>query len=300
MKPNFLVAGVAKSGTTSLFYYLIQHPDISIPKKETFYFIREFYANQTKDEIGSRDTKQLITTTEAYNNLYAGSNTKAIGEVSTCYLHFPEMAIPEIKKTLGDPAILIILRNPVDRAYSGYKHFIRMQRETLSFEEGLKAEAERKNSHWDFMWQYAAFGFYAKQVKAFQENFSKVKVILNEDLENNPTQVMQDIFKFIGVDDQFIPDTKTRFNISDSQANNFWFKYFIKNKFAKTFIKPITEAVISPVTKRKIVHMLRTPAKKKKEDIDLATRNKLHELYRNDTLELQQLIGRDLSSWLKK
>ena len=66
MNPNFIVAGVAKCGTTSLFYYLTQHPDVSIPKKETFYFIRDFYKSQTNDVIGRRDPVRIINNLQDY------------------------------------------------------------------------------------------------------------------------------------------------------------------------------------------------------------------------------------------
>ncbi len=299
MTPNFIVAGVAKCGTTSLFYYLTQHPDVSIPKKETFYFIRDFYKIQTNDVIGRRDPVRIINNLEDYQKLYSNSKSKAIGEVSTCYLHFHEMAIPEIKKLLGDPKIIIILRHPVERAYSGYKHFTRTKFETLSFEDAILKEAERKKLNWDFMWQFTEFGFYTKQVKAYIENFKNVKIILSEDLENKSKETMQDIFKFLEINDDFIPDTKVKFNISDSQSNNFWFKYFIENRFATKILKPLSEFVMSPVTKRKIVHMLRSPEKGKRETLNPTTRKKLLDLYRNDTLELQTLLNRDLSSWFK-
>jgi len=299
MNPNFLVAGVAKCGTTSLFYYLIQHPEVSIPKKETFYFISEFYKNQTADPIGRRDPERIITSLEDYQKLYAESNTKVIGEVSTCYFHFHEMAIPKIKSLLGDPKIIIILRHPVERAYSGYKHFTRTNHEPLSFEEALRSEKERKDKKWDFMWQYSEYGFYAKQVKAYQTNFTNVKIILSEDLEKNTDNTMREIFQFLEIDDSFKPDTKVKFNISDSQKNNFWFKYFIHNKITNKILKPIAEKLINPVKRRKIIHMLRTPEKQKQDTLILNTRQKLLDLYKEDTLELQSILKRDLSTWLK-
>lgn len=299
MNPNFLVAGVAKCGTTSLFYYLIQHPEISIPKKETFYFIREFYAVQTNNLTGRRDPSRIISLPEQYRDLYSQSNTKAVGEVSTCYFHFYDMAIPEIKKILGDPRIIIILRHPVERAFSGYKHFKRYGLENLSFEEAILAEKERKDLHWDFMWQYTEFGFYAKQLRAYHNNFTNVKIILNEDLEKKPKETMKSIFEFLNVDPEFMPDTKIKFNIGGSQKNNLWFRYFIDNKIAKKIIKPITESLLSPVNRRKIIHMLRSPEKNKEVGLSNEIRKQLLDIYREDTLELQSITKLDLSDWLK-
>ncbi len=298
-KPNFLVAGVAKCGTTSLFFYLVQHPEVCIPKKETFYFIRDFYKQQTDDPIGQRKPAQLILTEEDYNNLYRRCGTeKAIGEVSTCYFHFPDMAIPEIKSKLGNPKVIIILREPVSRAWSNYMHFRRGNQEPLSFEEAMQAQQERKDKRWDFMWDYSGLGFYADYIERYRKEFSDVLILFNEDLETKPVETMQQIFAFIGVDPTFVPDTETRYNISDLQDKNPWFKFFIRNSFVRTIVRPLAEATLSPTLKQKIRHKLRRKNSGPKPTMSPETKQQLKALYRDDILRVQQLTGRDLSSWL--
>ena len=301
MKPNFLVAGVAKCGTTSLFHYLEQHPEVCIPKKETFFFISELYKNQSEDVRGRRDHSRIIFTEENYNQLYAKCQGGAIGEVSTCYLHYHDTAIPHIKKTLGDIPIIIVIRQPVERLISGYKHFTRMDKEDLSLESALAAETSRAELRWDFMWQYKRLGLYADGIAAFQQHFTKVKVILQEELTNQPIAVMQELFKFINVDDSVVPDTSVKYNISDPQQNNFWFKYLFQNKNVKTLLKPITHLLIEEKTRRKIMHKFRKPSKKGENKLTLDTelKTELMNFYRNDIIRTQQLINRDLSSWLK-
>lgn len=298
-QPNFLVAGVAKCGTTSLFFYLEQHPEVCIPKKETFYFIRDFYKNQTNDLIGQRKPSQLILTEEAYNNLYQKcGKVKAIGEVSTCYFHFPDMAIPEIKAKLGNPKVIIILREPVSRAWSNYTHFKRGHQEPLCFEDALLAQQERREKRWDFMWDYTSLGFYADYVERYQKEFSDVLILFNEDLENKPLETMQQLFKFIGIDPSFVPDTTTRYNIGDLQDKNPWFKLFIRNNFVRTVVRPIVRATFSATLKQKIRHKLRRKNTGPKETMKPETKEKLKALYREDIIRLQSLTGRDLSTWL--
>lgn len=295
--PNFLVAGVAKCGTTSLYYYMTQHPEIEIPRKETFYFLREFYRNQTNDPIGQRNPQRLIMTEADYNFFYSKATAKAIGEVSTCYFHFPDMAIPEIKNKLGDLPVIIILREPVERVWSGYKHFVRHDKETLSFVDALADESNRKKKHWDFMWYYTELSFYAKQAERWKSEFKNVLFILNEELEREPVKTMQEIFRFIGVDDKFIPDTATRYNISDPQTHNFWFRAFFSNPIVKSILKPVINKLVSEEKQRKFIHKLRKRNTNATPKLDPALRDELKKKYINDIEQLEKIISKDLSEW---
>lgn len=299
MKPNFLVAGVAKCGTTSLFFYLEQHPEVCIPKKETFYFIADLYKNPSDDKRGRRDPSRIIATAEQYDKLYDNCTSGAVGEVSTCYVHYYKTAIPRIKETLGDLPIIIVIRQPVERLFSGYKHFLRMERENLSLEEALEAEEKRAGLRWDFMWQYKGLGFYADAIAAYQEHFSRVKIVLQEDLISKAEETMKDIFQFIGVNSNFVPDTSVKYNISDPQSHNAWFKYLFGNRGVKSLLKPLVKKFMQDKTKRKIMHSFRKPNQEAAVKLDAELKKKLLEIYKADILKTQSLIKRDLSHWLK-
>ena len=131
--PNFLVIGAAKAGTTSVYEYLKQHPQIWMsPLKETNFFALE---GETLNFRGPGDQDYInrfsITKIEDYLNLFQGvSNQVAIGEVSPLYLY--SLKAPErIRHYTPDTKIIIILRNPVDRAYSSFLHLIRDGREQI-------------------------------------------------------------------------------------------------------------------------------------------------------------------------
>lgn len=301
MKPNFMIAGVAKCGTTSLSNYLEQHPQVCIPKKETFFFIRELYEKPPGDLRGQRRPEQIIRTPKAYNKLYSTCKKPFLGEVSTCYLYYHELAIPRIKELLGDIPVAIIIRQPVKRVISGYRHFIRLKRENLSFEDSLKAEAARKADGWDFMWQYRELGLYAEGIEAFQKNFSKVKVITQDDLTNRPVEVMQDLYRFFGMEDGFIPDTSIKYNISDSQDDNFWFKYFFQNETAKRLLKPVSNLFMNDRQRNNFIHKFRKPSNKPQEkmEIDPSVKEELNNYFHEDILRTQELTGLNLQSWLK-
>jgi hypothetical protein len=116
VKPNFLIVGAAKSGTTSLYNYLKQHPDIYMPKhKEPLFMTSEIYANLSeKDPRRHLNDEAKVYTYEDYLRLFADAkNEQMLGEASATYLYYYDVAIPKIKRYLGDPKIVIMLRDPV-------------------------------------------------------------------------------------------------------------------------------------------------------------------------------------------
>ena len=221
--PNFLIVGAPKSGTSSLHYYLKQHPEIYMsPVKEPRFITAQFIKFPLKGIRDDRLEKIIVKSFDEYKKLFSKvKNEKAIGEASIDNLYFYENAIKYIKKYLGEVRIIIILRNPIDRAFSAYQMFVRNLREPLSFEDALKAEQERKNNNWAFGWHYLSVGFYYKQVKAYLENFSQVKVYLFDDLKTDALGVAKDIFMFLKVNMSFAPDVSHIYNISGIPKNRF-------------------------------------------------------------------------------
>ena len=142
-KPNFLVVGAAKSGTTSLFNYLTQHSDIYIPEVKECRFFSQLPKNY-KGLGAEFFPNSGITDERVYFNLFSGHEDKVCGDMSNDYLYYYEKSIKNIKKYLGNEIkIVIVLRNPIDRAYSNYMHHIRDGWENISFEQALDDENRR-------------------------------------------------------------------------------------------------------------------------------------------------------------
>lgn len=297
--PNFLVVGAAKSGTTSLYFYLDKHPDIYIPSVKECRFFSQMSANfkGPGDEILN---KNIIKSLDEYRLLFSSvKNEKAIGDVSPDYLYFYEKSIEKIKQILGDVRIIIILRNPVERAYSQYLHLLRDERETLSFEDALSNEEIRKKANWEWFWSYKDVGFYYKQVKAYIENFSQVKIYLCDDLKKDALLLIRDIYRFLEVDDSFVPDDlNKRYNISGVPKSRWLYEFLNRPNSLRTALKPFI-SIILPKSKRQELKFLITEKNLKKTDMKTETREYLKGLYREDIIRLQELINRDLSHWLK-
>ena len=298
--PNFLIVGAAKSGTTSLHYYLKEHQEIYMPlnKKETFFFAGE------KSNLGmgpGNFGKGIIVNFDDYKKLFQGvifSKHNAIGEACVAYLYFYKKSISNIIHYLKNPKIIIMLRNPVDRAFSNYLHHVRDGLEQLSFEKALNNQRKRKEQNWWWGYQFTDVGFYYNQVKAYLDNFDQVKICLFDDLEKDTLGSVKDIYGFLGVDTSFTPDVNTKYNVSGIPKNKFIHKFLRKPNILKNIVKPVVKTLIPQGERRKIIEKIKMKNLQKPQ-MKPETREYLKNLYREDILKLQDLIKRDLSSWLE-
>ena len=294
--PDFLIVGASKSGTSSIYHYLKQHPDIFLSdvQKEGRYF-----SQMEGNFSGPGDTRvdaEITRNIEQYKTLFQNyNNEKAVGDISPEYLWFHEKAIPLIKSVLGtEVKIIIILRSPVERAYSGYLHFKRDKRETLSFEEALEKEDERKQKNWIWAWQYKNSGLYYEQVKAYLDNFENTKVIIFDDFREKPQKVLTEICKFIGVDTGFEFDTRYKYNVSGDPKNSVLYKLETSREMVNFIKKLVPQKSVQFLKNRFTGEKQMT-----RQEMNPETRKQLVEFFRDDVMKLEQLIQKDLSHWLK-
>jgi len=295
--PNFLIVGAARAGTTSLYYYLKQHPEIFMSRiKEPRFIFAQFTRFPTKG-VGD-GYSNVVQDFHDYCLLFReSSGEKAIGEASPDNLYPYKDAIPTIKRFLSDPKIIIMLRNPVERAFSAYMFLVRDRRESLSFEEALDQEDERIREGWAPIWFYRDAGFYYKPVKAYSEGFSKVKVCLFDDLQKDPSSLVRDIYRFLEVDPAFVPDTSTRYNVSGNPRSRMLNDFFIKRSRLQTITRKVGHTILGEDDWVRLRDTLR-PKLLRRTELAPGKRRDLEDDYRGDLLRLQDLIGRDLQSWM--
>lgn len=296
--PDFLIIGAAKSGTTSLYYYLLQHPQIFLPEnKEPF-----FFSFEGKDlscyhyEGNMRAVSNAITDIDQYQNIFSGAPSNAkIGEASTIYLYENSTA-ERIHYYTPDARLIAVLRNPVDRAYSHFQNFRRDGLEPLKdFTQAVRQEALRTKENWFPTYYYIDTGFYARQLKNYMQFFkrSQVKVFLYEDLQQVDS-LLRETCAFIGVDPAFQFNTNARFNIS-GKIRFPWMYKSLKNARA---LKNLLRKNLSPRIWGAFKNTYDKVIMSGNEPIGHEIKNHLIEVYREDILNLQNLIGRDLSTWL--
>lgn len=298
--PNFLIVGAARSGTTSVFHYLKEHPDIYMcPIKEPKFFSAQFLKLPQNGPGDDGDAERTIRNLNDYKQLFAKSrHEKAIGEASVDNLYYHREAISHIKRHLGDPQIIMLLRNPVERTYSQYMLFRELGRECLDFEDALKAEEKRKAENWSFFYHYSGVSFYYDAVKDYSGNFSRVKVYLYDDLEKDALALVRDLFGFLGVNGTFIPDIGVRFNSAGVPKNRLLYRLaFSRNPLKSAAVRLITRIFSLQYEKAKFKANFHLSVIEKPE-MNPETRAQLNDLFRDDLLKLQGLIGRDLSAWL--
>ncbi|MBV8545223.1 MAG: sulfotransferase [Acidobacteria bacterium] len=272
--PNFLIIGAGRSGTTSLYHYLRQHPDLFMsPIKETDYYTD---ADQLLDGRAIRSRSE-------YEHLFAGvTGERAIGEATPRYLN----AIAGIGRIRGElPAVRLIatLRQPVDRGYSSYLHRLTNSRETRPAEEVLQPGNHLFET-----------GRYHPQLRRYFEAFPReqMKVILFDDLIARPQETVRSLFSFLGVDPGFSVDTRIRHNPSRSP------RFVRLTRHFNTVAKVAADVAPHWLRGKGFATHLRQPLLRKPDPIPSLLRRQLTDQYRDDILATGELIDRDLSHWL--
>ena len=298
--PNFLVIGAAKSGTSSLFRYLGQHPQIyTPPRKEPGFFAFEGQPVCFAGPGDERRNRLVVTDLAAYRALFQGITTeKAAGEASVVYLYSPT-APDRIKFSLPKVKLIALLRNPVERAFSSFSHLIRDGREPiLDFADALQAEEARMRANWQYLWHYKQLGFYHAQLSRYFERFPRAQLAVYtfDQFSADPLGTLQSIFDFLELDSHFVPDTSRRFNRSGRPKSKQLHRYLMRPRGSRSPMR----LYLPPALRRWLYDTAMqwniTPSVKL--DFPAETRHYLTELYREDILKLESLIQQDLSMWL--
>lgn len=295
--PNFLIFGVQKAGTTSIYSYLKQHPQVFMsPRKETDFFCRDLSVPIPADESRlTRGGRQRILTIEDYEALFARATDEvAIGEASPNYLFAHENAASGIKKYVPDAKLIAILRNPVERAYSDYLMHVRQvvgNRKPLA----LQVKESAQSSH------TLLKGRYYEGVKHFLETFGaeQVKIFLYDELRQDSVGLMRQIYEFIGVDPSFEADTGKKQQTAQVPKNQSIHQLLQTNNPVRSLAGSILRKVMPEEKRQKLRSRLIAANSAGKEELPLSAEDRqlLEVYYREDVRQLQDLIDRDLSGW---
>ncbi len=206
------------------------------------------------------------------------SQEKAIGEASPQYLTWPD-APRQIKAHIPDAKLVAILRQPVARAISGYAFRYARGIETVDFESAIKDDLAGNRSTWRGGRLFNA-GLYYEHLSRYYRLFPRdqIMVVLYEDFVRDALAVMQSVYHFLGVEDQFRPNVAVRHNATPT--------------IHRLRLKELARSALHAVG------LARTPAQRSAPPVPPAVRAWLVNLYHDDIIALQALIGRDLSHWL--
>lgn len=294
--PSFMCIGAPKSGTTTLYDILNQHNEIFLTSyKEPHFF-----------DVDSNYQEGLAYYLKEYYSNWC--NEKVGGEFTPSYLLFQKCA-RRIRQAFGeDMKFVIILRNPVDRAYSQYLHAKRDMIEDRSFEEALAQEEGRlsrfSRHHDDISYirlSYVAGGKYYKMIQHYLQYFEPQQFrvyLFEEEFLNKRDEMVKDICSFIEVGALNL-DVNLKSNAA-AQARFPFVKRMINNKGP---IKNLLKRLIrSRGVRSRIKYYLQKASNSPTENkgLDNQTRKRLMEKYFIDDIkELEKFLGRDLSVWYK-
>lgn len=300
--PNFIIFGAEKAGTTSLYHYLNEHPQIFMsPEKEPWFFICE---NGFPEILGNRIQKDIfvrsrIQKIEDYKKLFKNvKNETAIGEASASYIYVPDAA-KKIKSYIPDIKLIAVLRNPADRAYSNFLHCVKTGVEPLrDFEEALQSEETRQKENWGLVFYYKEKGFYYKYLKHYFDLFSEnqIKILLYDDFKSDPHKTLKEIYSFLDVSVEFKNNIiNQKFNVSPKIG----LEWNLPTQILKSTnpLKMFIKDLIPRKTKDQIISTLLKTNTKQIKSLQPKIREYLLSIYKDDISCLEKLIKKDLTAW---
>lgn len=307
--PNFLIVGAAKSGTTSLYGYLKDHPEVYLPEtiKEPLYFV--FGEEDTQFDVRDwRSVKmQCSTDWAAYKALFdKAAGQKAIGEATPYYLTHPA-APTKIAGRLGSPKIIAILRDPIGRGYSHYTYNrMRKVEKAGSFAEAVEAEMALENPFYAI--KYLGSGLYSGMIERYFEQFGRenVLVLRFEDLVRDHSAVLAKVYAHLGIDPDYEASdevhnvtlqenaiTSTLFHLKGSDS--------LLGKGARGLHRLLTRSDLYLRTKERFFTKARKIAADrgagKPDKLDPAVRARLLPIVENDVKRLEKLLDWDCTAW---
>jgi hypothetical protein len=294
--PDFYIIGAAKSGTSALYQYLRQHPQVFLsPVKEPCYWA---YGEWRPDYKGPGDMRLLgVRDQDTYRALYQGvaDHHKAVGEASVIYL-YSTRAAQRIRDVRPDARFVVLLRQPADRAFSHYLMKLRAGHEMLDdFGEALEAETERMRRNWHPSWYYRDRGYYDRQLAVYASRFPPENfcVVLHDDFERDPQQVVRTVCEFLGLDSRFVPDVAARHNEGGTRPRSPHLARLVRSNSARMFARTFMTRGL-----RRTIRSFVDRASQRPASIPPDVREALTAGYREDILRLQDRLRRDLSGWL--
>jgi hypothetical protein len=296
--PNFIIIGAGKSGTTSLHYYLQQHPNIYMsPIKETNFFA--YAANSNDQFLSFNDSIFPVKDIATYKKLFNGAkNEAARGECSPMYLWHP-IAPKNIKSYIPEAKLICVLRNPVERSYSAYLMYVSQNFERRTFSQAVADEIKfSKTGNWLLgRGVYIGIGFYHEQLKRYLQYFhrNQIKVILYDDYRQNSLAILNSIYRFLEINMNIFPKILVKHNPSGLPKNKTMHHLLQPRKFTKQIRRYMPRYLHDPIFnfffKIKSNNLVKPP-------LNENLRRKIVEIFREDILKLQHLIKRDLTHWL--
>lgn len=280
MKVNTFIVGAPKAGTSSLHFYLNQHPQVCMSSVKEPNF---FSAKEVENLYYNSD---IVSSTKDYNSLFE-SDLKIKGESSVSYLYYHQVA-RRIYEYNNDAKIIIMLRNPTFRLFSHYLMDKRLGFCSVSLQEIY----DNRGTHSLFFQQFFSLGNYSEQIKKYQEVFDKsqILILLYDDLKLDTKLVVERVFSFLNVEKK---DVDLQVKNQMLVPTNGLLSVIYKFRFIRKFLRFLFPSQLIKLIKKTFFNS---------KNIDKLSPSELKMIsnyYEDEISNLELLINYDLSSWKK-
>jgi hypothetical protein len=286
---DVMIAGAQKAGTTSVLRYLGEHPQcVCHPQKEFAFFMDS--SEYSKDY------------SLAYEKYYA--HQQVLPDIrliaKSAGLYTSDEGLKHLQELNPKCEIILILRNPVDRAYSSFLMEKNAGSVKYNFEDILGVI--EKKSGWEFDF-FIAYGLYEQHIRTIYKYFPKeqVSIFLHEDLKNKGADVCREIFTKLGLDANFVPDLDLKHNVTKGTRSRGYSNIVRKILAKRSLFRSLASSIISKQNAYKYGNALRkiNQTKEKPQPIEPKLREALTAFYAPYNKSLSLFLGMDLSEWQK-
>jgi len=308
--PNFFLVGAAKAGTTSLYHYLSSHPQVFLSLiKEPNYFAKDIDSNRLRPEFrrdldaalkrfrksGSNIQLHIahIVDWEEYLGLFQKSGgCQAIGECSVSYLP-STVAAENIYSYNSNARIIIMLRNPIWRAFSQYRMDKKLGTIACDFDSAIRHDLDVKSPMWGSNRNYIWNGMYAEQVERYLKRFSRknVCIIIFKDFKSDRDKELKRVFSFLGVNEKFPVEMDQQFNQAGKPRIPQFNQFLQQNGLKYIFKRIIPHSVFEHL--KRFYYTEAEPATLTRKQAEF-----LCDIYRDNVQRLSGFLDRDLTHWV--
>ncbi len=294
MLTNFLIIGVQKAGTTSLINYLAKHPDVFVPfEKEIPYFHRDaFY-------------KKGIKYYKKFFKDWKGE--KLVGHAPVNTLFYAKKAAKRIYDFNREMKLIVIFRNPIDRAYSHYWYCKRnCLEDALTFEEVIERELEllKQNKELGELQcvYYLSHGLYYDQIKEYLKYFPQDQMLflLYEDMKKDLKSILKKVYSFLGIKDYFPEDLLSKkYNVASVLKIKILQKIIYRDNVVKDLYKSLVPETVRFFLKEKLIAPLisKNLQKIQYEPMKPSTRKFWQKFFKKPNKKLHELTRIDIAQW---
>jgi hypothetical protein len=284
---NFIGIGATKAGTTSFFYYIKDHPQLCLPFEKEIFFFDEINRNENWDAF-------------AQKNFAHYKSGQFVGKMSPRYLR--DNKVPErIYALFPDTKLFILMRNPIDRAFSHYRMLYRLGRITEDFDSLVDRQLQpaslqyaRTNSV-DGEFSLLVQSEYGRILQEYEKYFSgKILFLFTEEMEKDPKSTLKKFYEFLNIDEYYPANVGKKYFVGSDKDRHKWFLPFLRVLW---FPRAVWKLL--PHEYRKSLMMwynvkFRVGSKGSSQKMAEATREKLRKFYASDIVLLKKITGADI------